>query len=217
MWQTAVSGACCSSIRAWTQAVGRCLRFLHQQLQNHVFQVAQHPVEWPCTLAGKLPCSSLRLHDTKFEVWRRRQSDCFLINPHREAVDAVAAGVHFDASQTEIARRLFDGASSEERGVMLGGAFSLAACEKMFRKLPKHAPVDAHCPFCKCAGVPSWRHLAWTCNYFAEDRGSLQMPACTMSWRLGWPLIGESLKNAQTRLQFLARVRAAIMEHALRA
>ena len=75
----------------------------------------------------------------------------FLETPRREAVDAVATGVQ----QTESARKLLDVASAEDRGVMLSASYSLAAYEKLFENLPKHAEVSGFCPFCKCAVVPS--------------------------------------------------------------
>ena len=173
--------------------------------------MAQHPSGASLHLAGEADAKQLEaaLHQVR-EAWRQQQFKSFLDNPRREAVDAVAAGVQYDAAQSESARKLFDAASSEERGVMLGASFSLAAYEKVFDGLPKHAEVHAFCPFCKCAVVPSWKHLAWDCCHFAEDRGSLQKPACPLSWRLGWPQVGEKLRLARSRLQFLARVRAAV-------
>ena len=221
------------SLRAWLRAArywkkcghllptGRWLSFIHQGLQDHGFRisghVAQHPSGASLHLAGEADAKQLEaaLHQVR-EAWRQQQFKSFLDNPRREAVDAVAAGVQYDAAQSESARKLFDAASSEERGVMLGASFSLAAHEKVFDGLPKHAEVHAFCPFCKCAVVPSWKHLAWDCCHFAEDRGSLQKPACPLSWRLGWPQVGEKLRLARSRLQFLARVRAAVREHAWR-
>ena len=100
-----------------------------------------------------LPCG--RSLDRKFSQLSvpvlSAASVSFLETPRREAVDAVATGVQ----QTESARKLLDVASAEDRGVMLSASYSLAAYEKLFENLPKHAEVSGFCPFCKCAVVPS--------------------------------------------------------------
>ncbi|CAE7489220.1 unnamed protein product [Symbiodinium necroappetens] len=216
-----------SSIRAWSAAArywdshgafqflsrGRWAQKVQQDLIDRGFTRSPHGLEHPTGVIFPLdrPASRVEvdsiLHCGR-ERWRQKNLQDFFATNRREAVEISHAGVAYHQQQLRRARHLYDKASVEERGVMLGASWSLCAYDKIRKNLPKQRPSTLdRCPFCSAQVPPGWHHLAWQCEYFESRRTS--MPHDAWSARLGWPQPGEPLACAKGRLQFLASVRAA--------
>ena len=143
------------------------------------------------------------------ELSRKEQFQAFLLHPRREQAEAISAGVGYDEGICKVARALFSRASKEQRGVMLGASYSVAAFDKLRRNAGKHDQVLVRkCPYCDAPVVPDWQHLSWECPSFARDRP--EVPAYVLSRRFGWPGPGEGMTTAAPRLAFLAGVRARV-------
>eukprot|EP00439_Symbiodinium_sp_Y106_P054458 s4338_g7.t1 len=139
------------------------------------------------------------------ELSRKEQFQAFLLHPRREQAEAISAGVGYDEGICKVARALFSRASKEQRGVMLGASYSVAAFDKLRRNAGKHDQVLVRkCPYCDAPVVPDWQHLSWECPSFARDRP--EVPAYVLSRRFGWP----GLDSEPIRLELSAYVGAAV-------
>ena len=219
-----------SSIRAWSAAArywdshgafqfinrGRWAQKVQQDLIDRGFTRSPRGLEHPSGVIFPLdrPASRAEVESTLHcgrEHWRQKNLQDFFATNRREAVEISHAGAGYHEQQLRRARHLYDKASVEERGVMLGASFSLCAYDKIRKNLPTQQPSTLNsCPFCSVQVPPGWHHLAWQCEHFESLRPS--MPHDAWSARLGWPQPGESTACARGRLQFLASVRAACRE-----
>ena len=126
------------------------------------------------------------------EVWRKRRFEEFRASTRREAVEIREEGLAYSEQQMRATRYLFDKASLEERGVLLGAGLSLAAYDKVFNRRTKEEPtVLTSCPFCQRRFVPDWHHMVRNCDFFRAARGHLLAPQDGMARRLGWALQGD--------------------------
>ncbi|CAE7247812.1 unnamed protein product, partial [Symbiodinium sp. CCMP2592] len=194
-------------IGRWGQSVGSFLQEL--QFTRTGAHAWQHAVAGAFDLsAGDLPARNKARHLMR-EAWRRQRYASFLRGQRHELDDLIPDDEGYSETVLKAAIKLYNGASNEERHVMLGGCVS----EEQYARMHKLPPQGAgsfllRCTLCGRTGVPNWWHAAWCCSYFASSRPAT--PTSSWAWRLGWPLRGERHADVRERLRHLGLVRAAV-------
>ena len=133
------------------------------------------------------------------ESWRAHSFREFLESSRRDANGLALQGAAYNEARAEQARRAYSNGSSHERAVLVGAALSDA--------LYSENPAGATCRWCATGAVPSWQHLAWECDGFADSRPGRGDALCN---RLGWPMRRHNRWDTAA-LRHMSRIRAALL------
>ena len=147
------------------------------------------------------------------EMWRKAQWHQFLEHHRHEAVLLRQGNIPYEEKRFKLARTLFGRVSPEARGVMLAAALSEEGYSRnragvSVARGTANGPCCTHCNLCGQPGTPHWLHAVWECSHFAGHRPP--RPPDLLTARLGWPLHDEAIGPAQTRVEFMAEVRAGL-------
>ena len=130
------------------------------------------------------------------ELRRREQFQAFLHHARREQAEALSAGVVYDEGVCKTARALYAKATKEQRRVMLGASYSVAAYDKVRRGAGKHDEVHVRaCPYCAASLL---------CRAGSILAGS----APAFPWTVLWPL----LTYCPGALDGLAQVKGRLLQ-----
>ena len=133
------------------------------------------------------------------ESWRRHLFSSFLASTRRDAV-AVAATAYLEP-RVNLARKMFRTQDTHARAVMTGAVVSDARLDVMQRR------AINTCTWCNQNEIPSWDHLAWSCDGFALTRPPV--PGDPMQRILGWPT---GHHTDQPILTHLGNVRSKLLD-----
>ena len=136
------------------------------------------------------------------ESWRVKQFNNFLSSKRRDA-EALRHVITYDSKVTEIARKVYQAATVEQRAVMVGAAWSI----QQYYRVNTRGTLDA-CPCCGKHLVPSWYHLCWECEHFNSQRVVPPWES-SLALRLGWPLPGHTFQDGMRLVHFMGAVRAS--------
>ena len=129
--------------------------------------------------------------------WRIRAWQNFTQPGRREAAEVTE--MPFPAQRYKPAHSWFEKGSSHERAVLSGACVSPARFAVMHKQ-----PIPQWCSYCNSAYVPSWLHLCWECEGFAQSRPP--RPHCPLTLALHWPCLDSDYGHLV--LQHMAQVRA---------
>ena len=133
------------------------------------------------------------------ESWRAHSFREFLESSRRDANGLALQGAAYNEARAEQARRAYSNGSSHERAVLVGAAMSDAFYSEN--------PAGAACRWCATGAVPSWQHLAWECDGFADSRTGR---GDALYNRLGWPMRRHNRWDTAA-LRHMSRIRAALL------
>lgn len=109
--------------------------------------------------------------------WRIRAWQNFTQPGRREAAEVTE--MPFPAQRYKPAHSWSEKGSSHERAVLSGACVSPARFAVMHKQ-----PIPQWCSYCNSAYVPSWLHLCWECEGFAQSRPP--RPHCPLTLAVGW-------------------------------
>ena len=140
------------------------------------------------------------------DLWRKGRFEEFLRQDRRDSRGLVGR-VQYREQTVKNTASLYDVATQEERGVLLGAAASAACYAAMQVRRHELEGIHQECPFCDIAVVPDGYHLCWRCPRFAEGRPP--EPGTLLARRLGWQDAGTKAE-AQVHLRYMAGVCKAV-------
>ena len=147
------------------------------------------------------------------EAWRDMRYRDFLGDARHEAKDIAQEQppLPFEENRVKLACKVYAEATSEQRGIMVGGSHSEEAYARMHKEplLPGGSCLSS-CSLCGALVVPNWWHAAWQCPAFASTRPAT--PRSAWAWRLGWPEPGDCKAAVSRRLHHMGIVRSVLRE-----
>ena len=183
--------------RTWQQCVNRQLAKLGWNIEA--------PWIWQHPTCGRLDMQNgdnfdANMHQFR-ESWRRSLYAKWIRTERRELSHLDAENLVYNQRRIDSVRRTYKKGDAHVRAVLTAGAVSDAFYDVMLHQEPEN-----FCNHCRTEVVPTWHHVCWECEAFADGRPDV--PADPLQLRLGWNV------SSQTDWQVIGHM-ARVRQHLL--
>ena len=113
------------------------------------------------------------------ESWRRSLYAKWIRTERRELSHLDAENLVYNQRRIDSVRRTYKKGDAYVRAVLTAGAVSDAFYDVML-----HQELENFCNHCRTEVVPTWHHVCWECEAFADGRPNV--PADPLQLCLGW-------------------------------